>query len=260
MRAAVVDEALQRGLVPVAHIIAEADLRQLIEVGVRDFLHTVEDAEVGPDLMQLMLDTGVTFSPTLTNIQASWYWAEHPELLDDPEIRAAFEPEALERWRDPVYREGVLTSDGLAGRQARLRGSMAFVKTVVDGGVPVATGTDSGASSWNVPMGWGTHHELQLYVEAGLTPMQAIVAATRIGATLLSQDAADYGTLEPGKQADLIVLNADPLADIANTLDIDRVMQGGEWPRPRGAHVGSLVSCLTDTLTKPGARRPTGKA
>ena len=70
---------------------------------------------------------------------------------------------------------------------------------------------------------------MQLYVEAGLTPMQAIVAATRIGADLLSQGTADYGTLEPGNRADLIILNADPLGDIANTLDIDRVMQGGEW-------------------------------
>ena len=68
-------------------------------------------------------------------------------------------------------------------RKARLRRLMAFVKTVVDAGIPVAVGTDSGASSWNVPMGWGTHHELELFVEAGLTPMQAIIAATRNGAS-----------------------------------------------------------------------------
>ncbi len=78
-------------------------------------------------------------------------------------------------------------------------------------------------------MGWGTHRELQMYVAAGLTPMQAIVAATSAGAQLLTQDDADYGTLEPGRAADLLLLNADPLDDIANTLDIDRVMQGGQW-------------------------------
>ena len=229
MRRAIVDEALQRNLIPVGHVIAEADLRQLVETGVRDFLHTIVDTEIKPDLLQLMIDTGLTFSPTLTNIEANWYWAEHPELLDDPQIRAVFEPEALERWNDPAYRENVLTSDGLAEGKERLRESMAFLKTVVDAGVSVATGTDSGAPGWDVPMGWGTHREMQLYVEAGLTPMQAIVAATRIGADLLSQGTADYGTLEPGNRADLIILNADPLGDIANTLDIDRVMQGGEW-------------------------------
>ena len=231
IRAAVVGEALARGLVPVAHIVQEVDFRQLVALGVRDFLHTVDDTETGPELLQLMLDSGVTFSPTLTNIHMGWYWAEHPELLDDPETRAAFEPEAFERWSDPAYRDGVLTSEGFADRQARLRRSMVFVKTVVDAGVPVAIGTDSGSSSWNVPMGWGTHHELQLYVEAGLTPMQAIVAATRTGAELLTRhdDEADYGTLQPGQVADLIVLNADPLADVRNTLKIDRVMQAGEW-------------------------------
>jgi imidazolonepropionase-like amidohydrolase len=59
--------------------------------------------------------------------------------------------------------------------------------------------------------------------------MQAIVAATRTGAELLSGGEADYGTLRPGKAADLILLDADPLADVTNTRAIDRVMQGGVW-------------------------------
>ena len=128
-----------------------------------------------------------------------------------------------------MYQEGVLSNEGLAGRQERLRGAMAFVNAVSDAGIPVATGTDRGASSWHVPMGWGTHRELQLFVEAGLTPMQAIVAATRAGAELLSNGEADYGTLQAGNVADLLVLDADPLVDIKNTLEIDRVMQGGTW-------------------------------
>ena len=80
------------------------------------------------------------------------------------------------------------------------------------------------------PMGWGTHHELELYVEAGLTPMQALVAATATGARAMPPvGESDFGTLEVGKIADLILLDADPLADIRNTLAIDRVMQRGEW-------------------------------
>ncbi len=231
MRAAIVDEALAHDLVPVAHIAEEADFRQLVAVGVRDFLHTAQDSDVGPEFIEFCREHGVTFSPTLTNIEAGWHWVDHPEQLEQPEIRAAFEPEAFERWNDPGVREAVVADPGLAGRQARLERAMAFVKTVSDAGIPVAVGTDSGASSWNVPMGWGTHRELQIYVRAGLTPMQAIVAATQTGAELLSQsDAdADYGTVQAGKVADLIVLNADPLADISNTLAIDRVMQRGKW-------------------------------
>ena len=74
------------------------------------------------------------------------------------------------------------------------------------------------------------HHEMELYVEAGLTPMQAIVAATATGAGQVPPvGEADFGTLEAGKVADLVVLNADPLVDIRNTLEIDQVMRLGEW-------------------------------
>ena len=76
---------------------------------------------------------------------------------------------------------------------------------------------------------WGTHRELQLFVEAGLTPMQAIVAATRSGAEVLSNGEADYGTLQAGNVADLLVLDADPLVDIKNTIEIGRAMRAGTW-------------------------------
>ena len=79
-------------------------------------------------------------------------------------------------------------------------------------------------------MGWGVHHELELYVEAGLTPMEAIVAATATSAGRMPPvGGADFGTLEAGQVADLVVLNANPLVDIRNTLAIDQVMRLGEW-------------------------------
>ena len=229
MRAAIVEEARAHGLTPVAHVGFEADFFQLAGLGVSDFLHTVRDAEPSEAFYRRCREIGCVFSPTLTNVHAGWYWAEQPERLDDPEIRAAFEPEALARWSDPAVRDEVLHDPRLAGRKARLENAMAWVKQVADAGVPVAVGTDSGASSFNVPMGWGTHHELALYVDAGLTPMQALVAATRTEAELLSGGPAEYGTLEPGKMADLLLLAADPLADVRNTRAIERVMQAGVW-------------------------------
>ncbi len=229
MRTAVVEEALAHDLVPVAHIGFAEDFYQLANLGVRDFLHTVRDTEPDQEFIDRCREIDCVFSPTLTNIHAGWYWAEHPEALDDPEVRAAFEPEALARWSDPDVRAEVLDDPGLADRKARLENAITWVKQVADSGVPVAVGTDSGASSFNVPMGWGTHHELEIYVGGGLTPMQALVAATRTGAELLSGGVADYGTLQPGKMADLILLDADPLADITNTRAIARVMQGGAW-------------------------------
>ena len=240
IRAAIVDEAKRNGTIPAAHIDDEADGRQLVEAGMRDFLHTtvltfgpgsgapMDDPDPSAEFIQMCLDNDVYFTPTLSIVQNNWHFAEHPELLDDPGLRAVFNPDALARWDDPERRAEVVDDPGFEDRKAAFQQMQGFVKTMHDAGVLVALGNDAGTP--NVPFGWGMHHEMELYVEAGLTPMEAIVAATATGAAQMPPvGEADYGTLEAGKVADLIVLNADPLADIGNTLDIDRVMRLGEW-------------------------------
>ena len=240
IRAAIIDEAVRNGAVPVAHIDDEADGRQLIEAGLRDFLHStvltfgpgagvpVEDPDPSAEFIQMSLDNDAYFTPTLSIVQNRWHFAEHPELLEDPALRAVFNPDALARLDDPASRAEIVDDPGFEDRKAAFRQVQDFVKTMHDAGVAVAAGNDAGTP--NVPFGWGMHHEMALYVEAGLTPMDAIVAATATGAGRMPPvGGADFGTIETGKTADLIVLNADPLADIRNTLEIDRVMRLGEW-------------------------------
>ena len=246
MRTAIVDEAIRNGAVPVAHIDGEAEARQLIEAGLRGFLHTtvltfgpgggapVDDADPSPEFLQLALEHDVAFTPTLSIVQNAWHFAEHPELLDDPGLRAAFNPDALARWDDPEIRAAVVNAAEFEDRKAAFRQLQDFVKTIHDAGIQVALGNDAGTA--NVPFGWGMHHEMEMYVEAGLTPMQAIVAATATGAAQLPPvGEADFGTLEAGQVADLVVLNADPLVDIRNTLEIDQVMRLGEWVTRTGS-------------------------
>ena len=240
MRTAIVEESIANGLVPVAHIDDESHGRQLIGAGTRDFLHTtvltfgpgagapVDDPRPSDEFIQMCLDNGVSFTPTLSIIHNNWHFAEHPELLDDPNLRAVLNPAALERWDNPETRTNTIEADNFEDRKAAFRQVLDFVKTMHDAGVQIALGTDAGTA--NVPMGWGVHHELELFVEAGLTPMQAIVAATATSAGRMPPvGEADFGTLEAGKVADLVVLNADPLIDIRNTLQIDQVMRLGEW-------------------------------
>ena len=249
IRAAIIDEALRNGAVPAAHIDDEADGRQLVEAGLTDFLHStvltfgpgagvpMDDPDPSPEFIQMCLDNGVYFTPTLSIVQNNWHFAERPELLDDPGLRAVFNPDALARWDDPARRAEVVDDPGFEDRKAAFRQLLAFVKTMHDAGVGVALGNDAGTS--NVPFGWGMHHEMALYVEAGLTPMDALVAATATGAARMPPvGEADFGTLEAGKAADLVVLNADPLADIRNTLAIDRVMRLGEWVDRSGGPQG----------------------
>ena len=106
-----------------------------------------------------------------------------------------------------------------------------FIKDYVQGGGKIIAGTDApGVAS----PGLGIHHEMELLVEAGLTPMQALQSSTSWGAEML----ADYqgrrgnqsvGSLQEGNFADLVILEADPFKDIANTKRIERVMKGGKF-------------------------------
>ena len=95
-----------------------------------------------------------------------------------------------------------------------------------DAGIPVAVGTDGG------PGGISTHIELELLQTGGLTPTEVLIAATHGGAIALGRE-EDLGSVEVGKLADLVVLNADPTADVKNCRQIEWVIKGGAVHRPR---------------------------
>ena len=106
---------------------------------------------------------------------------------------------------------------------------MKNVKTLQQAGVHVAFGTDSGANPVRIP-GWAEHRELELLVRAGLSPMAALVAATRGSADMLG--ASDRGTLEKGKRADFLILAGNPLDDIRNTRKLVAIWHDGREVRP----------------------------
>ena len=98
-------------------------------------------------------------------------------------------------------------------------------------GVRIVTGTDCGAeASQTTPFGHATHREIQMFVEAGMSPLAAFRAATLDAARVLTRsEDPDYGSVRAGKAADLVLFDADPTADIANTIKINKVMRAGQW-------------------------------
>ena len=101
-----------------------------------------------------------------------------------------------------------------------------MVRLLRDAGVPILPGTDQ------APDGASLHRELELLVEAGLSPAEAIAAATSPAAAFLGLS-EELGTIETGKRADLVLLDGDPLADIANTRRLPRWSSAGcPWTAP----------------------------
>ena len=124
---------------------------------------------------------------------------------------AAFQPGVL---KIPAPLNRVFSNAGAAGIDAatartRLERGLRIVKALHDAGVPIVAGTDEG-----IP-GHSVHREIELYVEAGLTPMEALQAATIVSARAMKMD-GELGTIERGKRADLVVLDANPLDAIRN--------------------------------------------
>jgi imidazolonepropionase-like amidohydrolase len=139
-------------------------------------------------------------------------------------FKVAAGPKLLAKFDAPGYAAKINGDPQTVGHEKDFRTDQANLKKMFDGGVQVGFGTDSGAVVGRIA-GFSEHRELELMVQAGLTPMQAITAATGQNAKLLH--AEDRGTIAVGKRADLLVLDGDPLVDIRNTKKIVAVYHDG---------------------------------
>lgn len=221
--AAVVDEASSFGLPVVAHVSSLDELEDAVTGGVRAIMHAANEPYPGPGNWAAMQEQEVFYVPTLSLFAAILgdRWT-HPAALDDPFLRAGVAANTLKSmkgWKSPM----ASVPDTI---RSRLWNEMlASIGSAHEAGVPVTLGTDTG-NPFVFP-GHSVHFELELLVEAGLTPMDALIAATRGAAELLGRD-DEFGTVEAGKRADLLVLAANPLADIRNTRSLEVVIRGGE--------------------------------
>ena len=190
------------------------------------------DQPVTPELVAYAKGKKLTFAPTLANIESRWFYYEHPDILSMPMLQDALYPRGRQMLADAARKEQTLSAPDLAQRKARMREqTYPFIKAMSDAGVRVVTGTDCGAEASQVtPFGHATHREVQMFVEAGMSPLAAIRAATLDAARVITRsEDPEYGSIRAGKVADLLLLDADPLVDMNNTIKINNVMRAGRW-------------------------------
>jgi imidazolonepropionase-like amidohydrolase len=228
---AVIQEAHQRHLRVAAHVYYLADAKSLVNAGVDVLAHSVRDKPVDQQLISAIKKHGVWYIPTFTVEESFYLYAEHPGFMQLDFFKAAVPPELLATWNSDAYSQKINQDPKTAQHKADFAVDQHNLKTLYDADVHIGFGTDSGAMPTRIP-GFSEHRELEDMVNAGLTPMQAIVCATRNNAVLLGIGAT-RGTLQAGKRADLIVLAANPLDDITNTRSIMTIFHDGRTVTPK---------------------------
>src|SRR5262245_9871183 len=224
---AVIDQAHKHKLRVAAHLFYLEQAKGLVKAGLDVVAHSIRDQDVDQAFIAELKRRNVAYIPTLTRDLAVFEFEPRPDYFGEPFFQrglAVFRND-MEIVKDPAFQEKVRQSEEAQLTKKALQQGSRNVKLLSDGGVTIAMGTDSGAvvGRWQ---GYNEHREIELMVKAGLTPMQALVAATG-GAARASKMAQQLGTLQVGKAADFVVLSANPLSDIRNTRQIDSVWIGG---------------------------------
>lgn len=213
---------------PIAiHLYYLADAKAVLAAGGDFIAHSVRDVPVDAEFITAMKSRDICYSPTLMREVSTFIYDATPPWVADPFFLRGVDAGIAKQLADPERQAQVRASPAWkAGQQykASLEVAKRNLKTLSDQGVRIAFGTDTGPPARF--QGFFEHLELEMMVEAGMTPMQALVSATGDAARCYKRT-GEIGSIQAGALADLLVLGANPLDDIRNTRRIDSVWIGG---------------------------------
>jgi len=223
--AAAVEAAHRRGWEVLTHTVTVEGAMDAAGGGVDVLDHGISDGEAPRELIDLILEKGVTYAPT-----HAVYHPKGRDILDEM-LAAVVPPDSRARVKPPLAPPTEQTKlvrgyrDPASPRALRWKNLVANTAKLHRAGVAIGAGTDAGVTNtWH---GWSTLRELRLMVHAGMTPLEALTAATGTSARALNVE-DERGTLAKGKLADLVLFDGRPDREIADVLKIARVFQGGE--------------------------------
>jgi imidazolonepropionase-like amidohydrolase len=225
---AVIDAAHRQNRKVLAHVFYLEDAKRLAQQGIDALVHLARDQPLDDELLGLMRAQGIWQAGTLS--RDAWIVAHgaQAEYLDDPFFTRSVSPEVLKILADPERQKSIATGPRYPDYQRYAANALENFKRVVDAGVVYGMGTDSGPPGRFG--GYSAHWELDLMVQAGLTPQQALIAATSKAAEILGS--SDVGVVAPGKRADFVVLTANPLENIRHTRAIHMIYVDGRAVEP----------------------------
>ena len=218
---AIADEALELGIPVTAHGLIFRETVMDPVLGRTTIEHQPTPIRLYDDVLQLLAKTGTKWCPTFTATGGNGIlFAQQPYLLSDPKLRA-FTSQSDYALAEEVEMFSMLDPQALGRTYADLLASIGQGHAT---GVELLTGTD--ALNPNVFYGHGQQMEMRHFARARIPPIEILRLATIGSAATVGAD-AELGTLEPGKLADIVILNSNPLQDITNAMDIWHVMQEG---------------------------------
>jgi imidazolonepropionase-like amidohydrolase len=220
--AAIIDEAHKLNMRAFAHAPILELAKEVLEGGIDCLLHGIISEPVDDEFIELMRRNDACYISTLTMFNTNAGYGPWADRLDAFDLEDRLDPKTLELFHKVP--PGTARLDNVDWAAERLPVLTANLLSVHEAGIPVVIGTDSGIPG--VLPGIAAQLEIVLHVEAGLTPREALTAATRNAARMMGQENG-FGGVEEGMAADLLILEADPTADIGNIRLIRDVMRAG---------------------------------
>ena len=219
---ALIDESRKLGLKTTVHIFYPQLAKKLAPLQPDAFAHLPPG---GRAVVASMIKNNIACTPTLMTQYVGGFYL-NPDIIDADIIGQCVDPRLISAYKDPALLKAIKKGRWIMRFMYYDHQRYFMLNRLFKAGNKIIMGSDAGGGAF-IFHGLASHEEIGLYVEAGLTPLQAITIATRNGAEFLEKQDRQ-GTIEAGKLADLVILKADPLKDISNTKKIALVMKDGK--------------------------------